>query len=426
MLNKMKRLITYIYLFGTVFFLQHIQVFAQEGTPDPLEGYLQIAAESNPELKSIFNRYLSALERIPQARALPDPTVMFSVFTSPVETRVGAQKAGISLNQAFPWFGQLRSQEAAAAQLARARYELFQDRKNELFFDVRSAYYRLYVLEAAISITNENIELLKSFRELANVKLESAKGSAVDLLRVEMDLAELQNQLKFLEDSRLPIRTKFKELMNTEDLIEIDLPDTLSTISFEEGKNVLLDSLIDQNPSLRKFDFEVSALDSEIDIAEKMGLPSFNLGLSYVNVAERDGIDLSDNGKDALIFPQVGVRIPLYRKKYQAMVREKQLLKTSTSQAKEDRTNRLTTQLEKTWRDYLDAERRVSLYLSLIDFANQSLDILVAQYTSAGTDFEEMLRMDRQLLRYELELEKARADQNTSVAFMNYLTGKNL
>jgi len=32
--------------------------------------------------------------------------------------------------------------------------------------------------------------------------------------------------------------------------------------------------------------------------------------------------------------------------------------------------------------------------------------------------------MDRQLLRYELELEKARADQNTFVAFINYLTGK--
>ena len=106
------------------------------------------------------------------------------------------------------------------------------------------------------------------------------------------------------------------------------------------------------------------------------------------------------------------------------MIKEKQFLKTSTEGEKENKTNELTTALEKTWRDYLDAERRVELYLNLINLANQALDILIEQYTSAGTDFEEMLRMERQLLRYGLELEKARADQNTSVAFVNYLTGK--
>ncbi len=421
----MRSLLIYIKVTYALLLFTSYTAIAQESVEDPINGYLQQAAQNNPELKSIFNRYLSALERLPQARALPDPTVVFSVFTSSVETRVGAQKAGISLSQAFPWFGQLKSQEAAAAHLARVRYELFQDRKNELYYDVRSTYYRLYVLEAATSITRENIKLLESFRELANIKLESARGSAVDLLRVEMDMAELENQLAFLEDSRLPIQAKFKELLNTEDVIDIQLPDTLAVVAFEEGKNVLLDSIIAQNPSLKKFDYEVSALDSEIDVAQKMGLPSFNLGLSYINVQERSGVDIPDNGKDALIFPQVGVRIPLYRNKYRAMVKEKQLLKTSTSDAKEDRTNRLTTQLEKTWRDYLDADRRIGLYLNLTNFANQSLDILVAQYTTAGTDFEEMLRMDRQLLRYELELEKARADQNTSVAFINYLTGKN-
>jgi len=32
--------------------------------------------------------------------------------------------------------------------------------------------------------------------------------------------------------------------------------------------------------------------------------------------------------------------------------------------------------------------------------------------------------MDRKLLKYELELEKARADQNTTVAYINFLMGK--
>lgn len=392
---------------------------------EPLQGYLKIAAENNPELKSIFNSYLAILERMPQARALPDPTVMFNIFASPVETRVGAQNAGISLSQAFPWFGQLKSQEQAVAMLAKARFESFEDAKNQLFFDVRSTYYDLYVLEAAISITDENVKLLESFRELANVRLESNTGSAVDLLRVEMDLDELNNQLLYLEDSRIPIQARFNELLNVEEPIRIDVPDTLKTLAFDEGKNVLLDSIITHNPTLKGFDYEMSALDAEVDVAQKMGLPSFNLGLSYINISPRtDVADFSGNGKDALIFPQVGVRIPLYRGKYRAMVKEKELLKTSVENRKESRENKLETALEQTWRDYADAQRRVGLYNRLIAYATQSLDILVAQYTTAGADFEEVLRMERQLLRYELELEKARADQNTFVAYINYITGK--
>lgn len=406
--------------------LMYATTLTAQTVQDPVDPYLKVAAENNPELRSMFNQYLAALERLPQAKALPDPTAMFNVFASPVETRVGAQRFGISLTQAFPWFGQLKSQENASAQLSKTRYELFEEAKNKLFFNVRGTYYDLYVLLAATNITRENIRLLESFRQLANVRLESATGSAVDLLRVEMDLEELQNQLLYLEDSKIPIRARFNELLNTSTPMDIIVPDTLTTIAFSENKSVLLDSIVAQNPSLKSFEHEILAMDAEIDVAHKMGLPSFSLGLAYTSVSPRTDVTMPDNGKDALIFPQVGVRIPLYRNKYQAMVKEKEFLKTSVSDRKENKENELKTSLEKAWRDYADAMRRVALNQRLMRLANQALDILVAQYSTAGKDFEEILRMDRQLLRYELELEKARADQNTYVAYINYLTGKQL
>ncbi len=414
-------------LCGTQVVLAQQQVSSIDTLPvsSPLDKYLEISAENNPLLKSIFNQYLAAMERLPQAKALPDPTVLFSIFASPTETRVGPTTAGVGISQAFPWFGQLGEQENAAAQLAKSRFEIFEDERNKLFFNVRSTYYEFYVLEAAIRITNENIKLLESFRGLANVRLESGTGSAVDLLRVEMDLAELDNELKYLKDTREPVLAEFIELLNVDSVLAIEIPDTLLVIDFNESKTVLLDSVIAQNPSLRKLDFEMGALNSEIEVARKMGLPSFSLGLAYTNVGKRSDVpDFSGNGQDAFIFPQIGVKVPLYRKKYKAMVSEKELLRTSVVQQKEDRLNRLNTQLEKGWRDYLDSQRRVALYAYLVRLANQSLDILLAEFTTMGKDFEEVLRMDRQKLTYELEIEKARADQNTAVAFITYLTGK--
>ena len=81
------------------------------------------------------------------------------------------------------------------------------------------------------------------------------------------------------------------------------------------------------------------------------------------------------------------------------MVKEEELEKTSKVQEKEDRVNKMALDLEKSWRDYLDAQRRVVLFQRLTTLANQSLDILLAEYTSAGRDFEEILRMHRQLLK---------------------------
>ncbi|MDH4091758.1 MAG: TolC family protein [Cyclobacteriaceae bacterium] len=422
----MRLLIKYTGVLAIILLSLNDNISAQGDQETYLDGYLKLAAENNPELRSMFNQYLAALERMPQAKALPDPTAMFNFFASPVETRVGAQRFGISLAQAFPWFGQLKSQENAAAQLAKARYAVFEETKNKLFFDVRGTYYDLYVLLAATHITRENIRLLESFRQLANVRLESSTGSAVDLLRAEMDLEELQNQLHYLEDSRIPIRARFNELLNTETPVDIVVPDTLATIAFSENKNILMDSIVAQNPLLKSLEYEMLSMDAEIDVAQKMGLPSFSLGIAYTNVSPRSDMTMPDNGKDALIFPQVGVRIPLYRNKYQSMLKEKEILKTSILNRKENKENELATTLESIWRDYSNAVRRVALYQRLIRLANQSLDILVSQYSTAGSAFEEILRMDRQLLRYELELEKARADQNTFVAHINYLTGKQL
>ena len=56
------------------------------------------------------------------------------------------------------------------------------------------------MLESAVSITAENIKLLGSFLDLASVRMEASKGSLVDVLRVQMDLEELKNQISYLED----------------------------------------------------------------------------------------------------------------------------------------------------------------------------------------------------------------------------------
>jgi len=84
----------------------------------------------------------------------------------------------------------------------------------------------------------------------------------------------------------------------------------------------------------------------------------------------------------------------------------------------------LETLFEKTWSDYLDAKRRVDLFAKQSSLAQKAIRILQSEYQSNGSNFEEVLRMEKDLLKYELETQKALADKQAATAFLEYLIGR--
>jgi len=185
----------------------------------------------------------------------------------------------------------------------------------------------------------------------------------------------------------------------------------------------LIDSLIANNLQLQELKYLELAKEDQIKVAQIMAKPSFSVGLSYILVDERTDVELPDNGQNALLFPQIGMSIPIFQKKYRAMQNQATLEKERIEYQIENKTNQLSTQLEFLIRDHLDSERRINLYRHLHDLAERSLSLLQTEFTTGKTDFEEVLRMERKLLAYQLELEKAHVDINNAVYKINYLVG---
>lgn len=411
-----------IYKYITIFLsLLVLQVNAQT----ELDGYLKIAAENNPGLKAKFSEYNAALEKIPQVGALPDPTVSFGYFITPVETRVGPQQAKFGINQMFPWFGTLNAQEDVAIQRAKARYEAFEETKSKLFFDVKSAYFNLYFVKKGIDITRENLDILSTFQQLALIKVETGKASAVDEMRVEMEINELENQLAYLIDAKWALEVQFNNLLNQPVENIVTIPNLLWDKELGMSKEMLLDSVTNQNHLIKQLEYKMASFQKQEVVAKKMGLPKFSIGVDYLMIGNSDNsMAGSESGKDAILFPKIGISIPLYRKKYKAMFNEASLNLEATQFKKEDKQNQLTTLFERGFKDYKDGERRIVLFNKQLQLAEKSLAILLTAYSSNGQNFEEVLRMERKVLKYSLELDKARADKNASAAFINYLTGK--
>jgi outer membrane protein TolC len=281
-------------------------------------------------------------------------------------------------------------------------------------------------MDKAIEKIRENIDILNSFNILALMKVEAGLASAVDELRIEMEIADLENQLALLLDQYFVQTVTFNNLLDTEKDIDVEIPDSLWTVEIPFDKQAILDSINANNHQLLSYDFQFQSFISKEHASRKSGLPNFSIGVDYIFIgkSENPALETSQSGKDAILFPKIGLTIPLYRKKYNAMVNEAVYLQKMVTDQKVEKKNVLETLFENTNKNYNDAIRRLDLNKRQSILAYQAMQILQTEYSTQNKNFEEILRMERRLLKYTLELEKARADRNAAVAFMEYLMGK--
>lgn len=446
-----------------------------------LEDYLIIAGENNPNLKAKYFQYQAALERVPQVGSLPDPQLGYSFFVMPMERYIGNQTGSISLMQMFPWFGTLGAAKNEMAFMAKAKFEEFNEAKSMLFYEVRSNWYALQLLEKEIAITKENIELLQTMEQIVLARFKSggqsnnnsggagnvrssgnqntnnsssgmggmsmqgpsttgnpssrnmpkmgemenmgSNGTMIDVLRVQMEINELQNNLELLEDSKIPLTARFNQLLNRDKIEPVIFSDSIMAATIPISLNDIPDSIKNNNPMLKMLEQEESAYIAQGKMNKKMGLPMIGVGLQYDIFQPRANSESMLNGRNMLM-PMATVTIPLWRKKYTSSVKESDFMRQSVIEQKQDVSNQLMVNYEEVLKDFKDANRRVKLYQDQTSLANQALNILIVQYTTQSSNFEEVLRMQQQLLDYRLKYLDALIDGNIAVAMMARLMGR--
>jgi outer membrane protein TolC len=386
-----------------------------------IDDYFTIAAENSPGLKVSYKAFEAAMEKVPQMGSLPDPNLSFGYFVSPVETRVGPQRARFSLTQMFPWFGTLKSQRDASALMAEAKYQLFLDARNKLYYQVSAAYYPLFELRQLELLEQDNIAVLESIKELANVKFKNGRTAMVDVLSVDIILKDATTNLSILHQKKRPLEVRFNNLLNRGEFESIEVADSLRLpILPAEYRR---DSLPAMNPLLEALDLNIRASQAGEQVAIKQGLPKFGVGLDYVVVGERTDMSLPDNGKDVLM-PMVTVSLPIFRNKYKATQNETRLMKESFVLQKEDLTNQLNSAYEMAWFETQKQIELIQLYDQQLLTTSQSLSLLLKAYSNSDRDVEEVLRKQQQLLRYKKMKVTALAAYYITLAELDYITAQ--
>jgi outer membrane protein TolC len=454
-------------------------VFSQSHA-DSLMTYLELAARNNPGVMQKLTEYKAALQKVPQAGSLPDPELSLGVFLKPMELMEGYQEADIRLMQMFPWFGVLRNAKDEMSLMAKAKFESFREAKLSLFYDLQRTWYELIKTNQEINILQTNIEILKTIEQLTMVRFKSpfasggdsgsggvspagtspvtssgssgmqnmggaasntavsvskqgyssmssnsmgssAGGSGlVDLYRIQIESADLENNLESLKNTLSTITARFNAYLNRPVASAISIPDTLIPDVLHVALTAVTDSILTGNPMLAMLKYEQQSLDARYKMIAGMGYPMIGVGINYTVIKKLPAYSSPMNGKD-MVMPMVTVTLPIYRKKYNAMKSEAELMKTATSQGYIATSNSLKTEFYQAVELYNDSKRREKLYNDQSQLADKSLNIMLKSFSSSGAGLTDVLRVRQQSLDYKFKKAEATADFNTAIAWLKKL-----
>lgn len=396
------------------------------GAESGVDVFVRYALLNNPGVESAFQDYIAAMERIPQVTALPDPRFSYRYYIQEVETRVGPQEHAFGLSQTFPWFGKLDLQGEVASSAAEAVRERFEVKKDALVAEVIDAYLEYYHLGRAIAVVRGNRDLVQHLERVARTRYGAGAASHPDVIRAQVELGTLENQLASLKDRAGPLLARLNAALNRPQATTVPFPTEAQVVPLGATDADVLSWIASSNPELRALQHEMESARAAAERAEKDFYPDLTLGVDYIATGDARLSGVSGSGDDA-VMAGVSFNIPLARDKYRAAVREAQARRMSAALQRGDLMNKFQAEAATALFRLRDAERQVDLYRdTLLPKARESLNTTQSAYSSGNATFTDLVDAQRVLLSFELSYERSLTDHGQWRAALERLVGRDL
>lgn len=390
--------------------------------PQSVERCIQVALSQNPEVQVARKRIEEFAHQVPVAASLPDPMLNTTALPEPVQTAAGQQELILSVNQKFPWrrklslhAGMAESQtNVARAQLASVELGTIEK--------VRKAYYELYYIQQATTVTQAERDLLVQIRDAANARYRAAVTSQQDVLRAELALSNIEDNLIRLRQQRDSAQAKLARLLHVAPQTKIRALDHLSDEEVPQDLDWLERRAVAARPELHAKLAAVQRDRQGAQLARLDYVPDVSLGMSWIDVADA-GISPVTNGRDAFLVT-AGVNLPIYRKRLDSNVRSAEAKAVATAReydALRDET------LEQVLDLFAKAQSQQDLLTlfeeDILPKSRQTLEVSRGAYNVGQIDFLTLLENFRDLLQYEISYRRLEASLHQTLAELERVVG---
>lgn len=255
----------------------------------------------------------------------------------------------------------------------------------------------------------------------------SSSGTMSDVLRIQIEKAELQNNLELIVSNRTAAEARFNALLNRRQDMRVAVPDSLRQLHFQIDDQAMTDSIIIANPMLSMLEAEANAYRAKAEMDKKMSYPMFGIGLQYSLVGKSNNSMVMDNmnGMD-MVMPMFKISIPIFRKKYQAQQKESRHYRQASELKYENTLNQLQSEYQTVKQQLADASRKIALYQKQQELSLSTWQLIVREFSAGTTSLTDVIQVERQLLDYRLKKSEAIAEYNTRIAGMEKLVATSI
>lgn len=393
--------------------------------PQPVERLIDWALAQNPAVEAARKQMEAASYRIPQAASLEDPMLEVNPFLAPMGMGEMQQVIQMGVSQKVPWAGKLQSRaEVAAQEVQRARAEWVAV-ELAVVEQVKISYYQLYFVQQAIRISQADRELLLGLQEIAAARFRVGQVSQQDVLRAELEVLELDNQLVRLRQELDSARARLARQLSVSPDTPLEAVEQLPAEQIPEDLQHLYHLAIAARPELHAQLAEISRARKNVDLARLDYYPDVRLSAMWM------GMDMSGNGMnnsmnsggDALLLG-IGVNLPIYRQRLDAGVREAEAQAVASAR----QYDALRDQTQEEVKDLfvqLQSQQELLRLLreEIVPKADQTFEVSLRAYEVGDVTFLQLVDNWRQLLRFQIATHRQEAQLRQSLARLERILG---
>jgi outer membrane protein, heavy metal efflux system len=400
---------------------QHAQTHAGGVSPASL---VEAALAANPELAAMRREFDAARARIPQAKALPDPMVMFGNNTQANPLPFAGLKGDFSeiylgFTQDLPWFGVRRLRGQVADAEAEAKFQEYAAAVLRVTGEVKAAYYDLYNLERALAVVARDKEILDKIAQVAEARYAVGKAQQADVINARVEITDLTHRQGQLEAKQSEALARLNNLL-FRDPAEAVGPLAEVKLSPEPPPLEELTRLAEENaPDLKQLRRRLDAGQKSLRLAEREA--------KYPEV----GVNFTYHNRPA--FPDyytygLTLRLPLYAATKQRYAIKEQAANLAATQSRlEANRSLIRTQLRAARVRATTAAKLIRLHeQGLIPQGTLALESALSAYQVGNVDFPTVLTALKRVLDYELEYYELVSDYQQALAEMERFTGVEL